>query len=151
MDLNRLHGIFPPILTPLHEDQRVDHDSLASLVEYLLGEGVHGIWAMGTTGEFACFDADEREAAVKTVVKAVRGRAPVIANVGDAKTLVIHPASTTHQQMSDADLTAAGIGPEMIRISVGLESIEDILWDLDQALRAAQDVAKQAEAAGATR
>lgn len=74
-----------------------------------------------------------------------------LANVGDAKTLVIHPASTTHQQMSDADLTAAGIGPEMIRISVGLESIEDILWDLDQALRAAQDVAKQAEAAGATR
>ncbi|MFN8637151.1 MAG: dihydrodipicolinate synthase family protein [Chloroflexota bacterium] len=88
MDLNRLHGIFPPILTPLHEDQRVDHDSLASLVEYLLGEGVHGIWAMGTTGEFACFDADEREAAVKTVVKAVRGRAPVIANVGDASTLL---------------------------------------------------------------
>ncbi|MCC7370169.1 MAG: O-acetylhomoserine aminocarboxypropyltransferase/cysteine synthase [Chloroflexi bacterium] len=74
-----------------------------------------------------------------------------LANVGDAKTLVIHPASTTHQQMSDADLTAAGIGPEMIRISVGLESIEDILWDLDQALRAAQDVAKQAQAAGAAR
>ncbi|MFN8523974.1 MAG: O-acetylhomoserine aminocarboxypropyltransferase/cysteine synthase family protein [Chloroflexota bacterium] len=57
-----------------------------------------------------------------------------LANVGDAKTLVIHPASTTHQQMSDSDLTAAGIGPEMIRLSIGLESIEDILWDLDQAL-----------------
>jgi 4-hydroxy-tetrahydrodipicolinate synthase len=88
MDLNRLHGIFPPILTPLHEDQRIDHESLASLVEYLLGEGVHGIWAMGTTGEFACFDADEREAAVATAVKATRGRAPVIANVGDASTLL---------------------------------------------------------------
>jgi O-acetylhomoserine (thiol)-lyase len=54
---------------------------------------------------------------------------------------VIHPASTTHQQMSDADLTAAGIGPEMIRLSVGLETIDDILWDLDRALRASQRVA----------
>jgi O-acetylhomoserine (thiol)-lyase len=63
-----------------------------------------------------------------------------LANVGDAKTLVIHPASTTHQQMSDADLTAAGIGPEMIRLSIGLESIDDITWDLDRALRASQRV-----------
>ncbi len=61
-----------------------------------------------------------------------------LANVGDAKTLVIHPASTTHQQMSDADLAAAGIGPEMIRISVGLESIDDLVWDLDRALHASQ-------------
>jgi O-acetylhomoserine (thiol)-lyase len=74
-----------------------------------------------------------------------------LANVGDAKTLVIHPASTTHQQMSDADLEAAGIGPEMIRISVGLESIEDVLWDLDQALTASQDVARSAGAAEAVR
>jgi dihydrodipicolinate synthase/N-acetylneuraminate lyase len=51
MDLSRLHGIFPPILTPLSEDERIDHESLASLVDYLLGEGVHGIWVMGTTGE----------------------------------------------------------------------------------------------------
>src|SRR5215217_3129773 len=88
MDLNRLHGIFPPILTPLHEDQRIDHESLTSLVDHLIGEGVHGIWAMGTTGEFACFDADEREAAIATTVKATRGRRPVIANVGDASTLL---------------------------------------------------------------
>ena len=52
---------------------------------------------------------------------------------------MIHPASTTHQQMSDADLQASGVGPEMIRISVGLETIDDMLWDLDQALRASQD------------
>ena len=88
MDLSRLHGIFPPILTPLHEDQSIDHESLASLVEYLIGEGVHGIWAMGTTGEFACFSADEREAAIATAVKATAGRRPVIANVGDASTLL---------------------------------------------------------------
>jgi 4-hydroxy-tetrahydrodipicolinate synthase len=86
MDLTRLHGIFPPVLTPLHDDQRIDHESLAALVDHLIGEGVHGIWAMGTTGEFACFDADEREAAIRTTVAAVRGRVPIIANVGDAST-----------------------------------------------------------------
>ncbi|MGH8597371.1 MAG: PLP-dependent transferase, partial [Gammaproteobacteria bacterium] len=61
-----------------------------------------------------------------------------LANVGDAKTLVIHPASTTHRQLSEAQQVAAGIGPELIRISVGLETIDDILWDLDQALAKAQ-------------
>jgi O-acetylhomoserine (thiol)-lyase len=57
-----------------------------------------------------------------------------LANVGDTRTLVIHPASTTHQQLSDAALVAAGVFPDMIRISVGIEDVEDILWDLDQAL-----------------
>ncbi len=61
-----------------------------------------------------------------------------LANVGDAKSLVIHPGSTTHQQQSDAEQIAAGISPDMIRISVGLENLEDILWDLDQALTASQ-------------
>jgi len=61
-----------------------------------------------------------------------------LANVGDAKSLVIHPGSTTHQQMSDADLRAAGVGPETIRLSVGLETLDDIFWDLDRALRASQ-------------
>ena len=62
-----------------------------------------------------------------------------LANIGDAKTLVIHPASTTHQQLSDAQLEAGGVGPDLIRLSVGLEDIEDILWDLDQALTKAVD------------
>ena len=66
-----------------------------------------------------------------------------LANVGDAKSLVIHPASTTHQQLSDDELAAAGVGEDLVRFSVGLEDIEDILWDLDQALGAA--------AAGASR
>jgi len=60
-----------------------------------------------------------------------------LANVGDAKSLVIHPASTTHQQLTDEELDACGVGPELIRLSVGLETLEDLLWDLDQALRAA--------------
>ena len=61
-----------------------------------------------------------------------------LANGGDAKTLVIHPASTTHQQMSAADLEAAGVSENLIRLSVGLEDPEDICRDLDQALRASQ-------------
>ena len=59
-----------------------------------------------------------------------------LANVGDARSLVIHPASTTHQQLSDEELARGGVAPEMIRLSVGLETLEDLLWDLDQALRA---------------
>ncbi len=59
-----------------------------------------------------------------------------LANVGDAKSLVIHPSSTTHQQLSAEEKASGGIGDDMIRLSVGLEEIEDILWDLDQALRA---------------
>ncbi len=58
-----------------------------------------------------------------------------LANIGDAKTLVIHPASTTHQQIPDDEREAVGIGSDMIRISVGIEDLDDIVWDLDQALR----------------
>ena len=57
-----------------------------------------------------------------------------LANVGDAKTLVIHPASTTHRQLSEEDQVKAGVGPDMIRLSIGIEDVNDILWDLDQAL-----------------
>jgi len=57
-----------------------------------------------------------------------------LANVGDARTLVIHPASTTHQQLSDEALEAGGVSADMIRLSIGLEDLDDILWDLDQAL-----------------
>jgi O-acetylhomoserine (thiol)-lyase len=57
-----------------------------------------------------------------------------LANVGDAKTLVLHPASTTHQQLTNEQLDAAGVTPDMVRLSVGLEDLDDILWDLDQAL-----------------
>ena len=57
-----------------------------------------------------------------------------LANIGDAKTLIIHPASTTHRQMSDEEQLKAGVTPDMIRMSVGIESLDDILWDIDQAL-----------------
>lgn len=57
-----------------------------------------------------------------------------LANIGDAKTLVIHPASTTHRQLSEEQQMAAGVPPDLVRLAVGIESINDILWDIDQAL-----------------
>ena len=60
-----------------------------------------------------------------------------LANVGDARSLVIHPSSTTHQQLNEAQQAAAGVSPDLIRLSVGLEDLDDILWDIDQALAAA--------------
>jgi len=57
-----------------------------------------------------------------------------LANVGDAKSLAIHPASTTHSQLTPEQQASAGVTPDFIRLSIGIEDIEDILWDLDQAL-----------------
>ncbi len=57
-----------------------------------------------------------------------------LANVGDARSLVIHPASTTHQQLGAAEQQSAGVTPELVRLSIGLEDVEDLIWDLDQAL-----------------
>jgi len=63
-----------------------------------------------------------------------------LANVGDAKTLVIHPASTTHRQLNEDEQLRAGVTPDMVRMSVGLETLDDILWDIDQALEKSQKV-----------
>jgi len=57
--------------------------------------------------------------------------------VADAKSLVIHPASTTHAQLSEEDQLSAGVTPDMIRLSIGLEDVEDLIYDLDQALNKA--------------
>jgi O-acetylhomoserine (thiol)-lyase len=57
-----------------------------------------------------------------------------LANIGDTRTLIIHPASTTHRQLDEAQQIAAGVLPDMVRLSVGIEHIDDILWDIDQAL-----------------
>ena len=59
-----------------------------------------------------------------------------VANLGDVKSLAIHPASTTHSQLSEEEQIAAGVSPDFIRLSIGLEDIDDILWDLDTALNA---------------
>ena len=60
-----------------------------------------------------------------------------LANVGDAKSLAIHPATTTHSQLNEQQQVSAGVSPDFIRLSIGIEDIEDILWDLSQALERA--------------
>src|ERR1041385_6554511 len=86
MDLTRLQGIFVPMLTPINSDETVDEPSLRRLVDFLVDAGVHGIWAMGTTGEFAAFPEQERAKAVEATVEQVNGRVPVIGNIGDSST-----------------------------------------------------------------
>ena len=61
-----------------------------------------------------------------------------LANLGDAKSLIIHPSSTTHQQLSDAQQLDAGVTKDLVRISVGIEDVEDLQWDLEQAIAASQ-------------
>jgi len=88
-------------------------------------------------GALVVFGIKGGRAAGRTFIEAVRLFSH-LANVGDAKSLVIHPASTTHQQMDAAALAAAGVGEDMIRLSVGLEDAADLIADLGQALRASQ-------------
>ena len=99
-----------------------------ALAKRYLPKGASGILSFGIRGG--------NEACVK-FIESVQFLSHVV-NLGDAKTLVVHPASTTHRQLDEEAQIAAGVQPNMIRISVGLETIEDILWDLDQALAISQ-------------
>jgi len=101
-----------------------------ALAKTLLPRGAGAIVSFGVKGG---------RAAVRKFIESLR-LASHLANVGDAKTLVIHPASTTHQQMDSAQLSAAGIGEDMVRLSVGIEAAADIIADLAQALRVSQKV-----------
>jgi O-acetylhomoserine (thiol)-lyase len=103
------------------------------------------LWPKGA-GSIVSFGIKGGRAAGKAFVDGLK-LVSHLANVGDAKTLVIHPASTTHQQMSAADLKAAGVGEDMIRLSVGLEDADDILADLELGLRAARKAASPPKAA----
>jgi O-acetylhomoserine (thiol)-lyase len=109
------------------------HPSLPShpdfeLAKKLLPKGAGSIISCGIAGG---------RAAGKKFIESLR-LASHLANVGDAKTLVIHPASTTHQQMDAEQLKAAGLTEDLVRISVGIEAAGDIIDDLAQALRASQ-------------
>ena len=101
-----------------------------ALAQKYLPKGPGAVFSFGLKGE----GATVREAG-KKFIEALQLFSH-LANVGDVRSLVIHPASTTHQQLTEEELAACGVGPEMIRLSVGLENVEDLLWDLDQAFHA---------------
>ena len=103
------------------------HPHHAAARKYLPG-GCGGIVGFGIRGG--------REAGIRFINRVKL--ASHLANIGDARTLVIHPASTTHQQLSEEALVAGGISADLVRISVGLEDAEDVCADLDMALHAAQ-------------
>ena len=100
-----------------------------------LGPGSVFAFGVRPAGEFSS-EAERLQAARVTGEKLIESLqlASHLANIGDARTLVIHPGSTTHQQLTPEQLVAAGVPADLIRISVGIEDPEDILWDLDQAL-----------------
>jgi O-acetylhomoserine (thiol)-lyase len=100
----------------------------SELVRKYLPRGAGSIFTFGIKGG--------REAGVKFIESLQL--LSHLANVGDAKTLVIHPASTTHRQLTEEEQTSAGVTPDMIRISVGLETLDDLIWDIDQALEKSQ-------------
>jgi len=96
-----------------------------ALARKYLPRGAGAVFTFGVTGGY--------EAGVKVVEGC--NLLSHLANIGDTRSLILHPASTTHRQLSDAQRAAAGAGPEVIRLSVGLETVDDIVDDLDQALR----------------
>ncbi|MHB1006095.1 MAG: dihydrodipicolinate synthase family protein [Chloroflexota bacterium] len=98
-----LHGIFPPILTPMTPSEAIDLASMKRLVDYLITKGVHGLWVMGTTGEFPSFDVSERARGVEAAISAANGRVPVVVNVGDCSTrLVLRHAENALKAGADA-------------------------------------------------
>ena len=122
------------VATFLKEDARVawvnypglaDHPQRALMQKQM--RGASGLLAFGVKGGLA--------QGVK-FIEAAKFMSHLV-NIGDTRTLVSHPASTTHRQLDEKQQLAAGVGPDMVRISVGLEHIDDILWDIDQALTVA--------------
>lgn len=103
-DASDLHGVIPYLPSPLTEAGEIDRDALARLCDHLIGQGVHGLTPLGSTGEFAYLDFARRRAVVETVIKAAAGRVPVIAGVASTSTL-----DATRQAREWAALGADGI------------------------------------------
>jgi O-acetylhomoserine (thiol)-lyase len=119
----------------LHADPRVAYVRWAGLPDHPHHHLAQRYLPLGPGAVFA-FGVRGGRAAGQRFIEALQ-LCSHLANIGDARTLVIHPGSTTHQQLTDDQLRDAGVPPDLIRISVGLEDAEDILWDLDRALAAA--------------
>jgi O-acetylhomoserine (thiol)-lyase len=107
-----------------------DDDGDGNAETVAAGADIEGYGGMVTFGLAAGYEAAKRTCEATEL-------ASFLANIGDAKTLIIHPASTTHAQLSEEEQRAAGLSPEMLRLSVGIEDSEDIIADLDQAIRTA--------------
>ncbi|MDQ0736981.1 O-acetylhomoserine aminocarboxypropyltransferase/cysteine synthase family protein [Arthrobacter agilis] len=119
----------------LQADSRVEYVNYAGLPTHVHHERAKTYLPQGPGSVFSFGVKGGRKAGQKFIESLQL--ASHLANVGDARTLVIHPGSTTHQQLSAEQLADAGVPEDLVRISVGLEDLDDILWDLDQALEIA--------------
>lgn len=120
----------------LAADPRVGYVRYAGLPEHPHHERARHYLPEGPGGAVFSFGVAGGRAAGARFIEATQ-LCSHLANVGDARTLVLHPASTTHQQLTAEQLDQAGVPEDLVRISVGIEDVDDILWDLDQALAAA--------------
>jgi len=121
----------------LKNDDRIEYVNYAGLPDHPHFERAKELLPLGVGSVFSFGVKGGRAAGAKFIENLQL--ASHLANIGDAKTLVLHPASTTHQQLTAEQMLAGGIPEDLIRISVGIEDVEDILWDLDQALTASQE------------
>jgi O-acetylhomoserine (thiol)-lyase len=111
----------------------VNYPGLPSSPAHALAQRYLGAKSRGGAGAILSFGVKGGQAAGERFIDALQFCSH-LANIGDAKTLVIHPASTTHRQLDESAQLASGVTPDMVRLSVGLETLDDILWDIDQAL-----------------
>ena len=121
----------------LEQDPRIEQVSWAGLPSHPHHERAAKYLPKGPGSVFS-FDVTGGRAVGQRLIESVN-LASHVANIGDTKTLIIHPGSTTHAQLSEQQLLDAGVGPGLVRISVGLEDVDDIIHDLDQALAAATE------------
>lgn len=114
--MNVLHGIVPPLLTPMHEDGAVDFDSLDRLVDHLLDAGVHGIFPLGSSGQVAYLTDAERDDVVRRTVERVAGRVPVVVGVPDF----------TARRMAEHARRAVELGADAIVATAPLYALQDV-------------------------
>lgn len=119
----------------LEQDERVSYVNYAGLPSHRHHQRAKELLPGGVSSVFSFGIAGGRDNGAKFIESLQL--ASHLANVGDARTLILHPGSTTHQQLNPDQLLAAGVPEDLVRISVGLEDVDDIIWDLDQALDAA--------------
>ena len=118
----------------LAQDDRISYVNYAGLEDHPYYERGKELLPLGVGSVFSFGVKGGRKASAEFMANLQL--ASHLANIGDAKTLMLHPGSTTHQQLSAEQLEAAGIPDDLVRISVGIEDVDDIIWDLDQALAA---------------
>lgn len=116
MSHTRFYGMVPPVVTPFHEDGSVDHETLANVVNHLVESGMHGLFAMGSTGEVAYLTNDQRQAVLKTIVEANAGRVPIIAGA----------IELTAQRSIEAAKMAIDTGADAFVVTAPIYAINDV-------------------------